>query len=105
MLKMSKRISTGRVYQKTYRDRQGQKQKTSTWYLKYYEHGKPKDVSSGTSDYDEALDMLRKKMANIAEQPEYTEHPERVRMSQLFDLLLEATGCTDAIAPTTLNGR
>jgi len=43
------------------------------------EHGKPKDVSSARATYDEALDMLRKKkMANIAEEPEYTEHPEPV---------------------------
>ena len=86
---MPKKIPTGRVYQKTYRDRQGKKQKTSTWYLKYYVHGKPKDVSSGTEDYDEALTMLRQKMAEAAQQPEYTHHPERVRMSQLFDMLLE----------------
>lgn len=89
MLTMPKKIATGRVYQKTYRDRQGHKQKTSTWYLKYYVNGKPKDVSSGTSDYDEALAMLRQRMAQTAQQPEYTDHPERVRMSQLFDMLLE----------------
>jgi len=89
MLMMPKKIPTGRVYQRTYRDRQGKKQKTSTWYLKYYAHGKPKDVSSGTSDYEEALAMLRQKMAEAAQQPEYTQHPERVRMSQLLDMLLE----------------
>jgi integrase len=86
---MRKKISTGRVFQKSYRDRAGRTRKTSTWYLKYYAHGKPVESSSGTDDYDEALAMLRKRMADQAIQPDHSDQPERVRMNQLFDLLIE----------------
>ena len=61
---MRKRISAGSVFQKTYNDRRGRNRKTSTWYLKYYVRGKAIELSSGTSDYDEALTMLRKRMAD-----------------------------------------
>jgi len=84
---MPKRIPTGRIFQKTYKDRGGVKQKTTTWYLKYYRGGKPVELSSGTEDYDEALKMLRKKMADVG--AAHTDDPDRVTMGQLFDLLLE----------------
>lgn len=86
---MRKKIATGSVFQKAYRDRNGRVRKTSTWYLKYYAGGKPIEASSGTEDYDEALAMLRKRMADQASKVDHTEHPERVRMNQLFDLLIE----------------
>lgn len=88
MTPMRKKIPTGSVFQKTYRDRRGKKQKTTTFYLKYYANGEPVEVSSGTSDYDEALATLRSKMAS-ASSTDYTVHPERVRITQLLDLLLE----------------
>jgi integrase len=84
---MAKRIPTGRVFQKSYRDRNGKLCKTATWYLKYYRLGRAQEIASGTEDYDEALQMLRKKMAEIP--TEYSDCPDRVRMAQLFDLLLE----------------
>ena len=84
---MAKKIPTGRVFQKPYRDRKGKLCKTATWHLKYYRLGKPIEVASGTEDYDEALQMLRKKMAELPTEP--TDSPDRVRMAQLFDLLLE----------------
>jgi len=86
---MRKKIPTGSVFQKSYRDRLGRARKTSTWYMKYYVNGKPIEASSGMDDYDEALASLRKRMADQAIQPDYTDHPERVRMNQLFDLLIE----------------
>ena len=74
---MSKRIPTGRVFQKVYTDRQGEKRKTSTWHLKYYGlGGKPVEVSSGTENYDEAVTILRQKIAHVAANAyEYTEDP------------------------------
>jgi integrase len=89
---MRRKISTGSVFQKAYRDRAGRTRKTSTWYLKYYVKGKPVESSSGTDDYDEALAMLRKRMADQviqADHADHADHPERVRMDQLFDLLVE----------------
>ncbi len=86
---MPKRIPTGRVFQKTYPDRRGRNRRTATFYLKYYVRGKAIELSSGTTDYDEAMATLRQKMAEAARQGEHTDHPERVRMNQLFDLLVD----------------
>jgi integrase len=86
---MRKKIAAGRVFQKTYKDRQGQIRKTKTYYVKYYVKGKPHEFPTSTTDYDEALAMLRKKMAATPTPPGYTDQPERVRLGQLLDLLLE----------------
>jgi integrase len=86
---MRKKIPSGAVFHKAYTDRHGRSCHTKTWYLKYYINGKPVVISAETEDYDEALSMLRTKMAQAVQQGEFTEHPERVRMGQLFDLLLE----------------
>ncbi len=83
---MRHKIPTGRVFQKTYKGENGERRTTATWYLKYYVGGKAVEVATGTDDYDEALKMLRKRMAQVGE---HTEHPERVRMGQLFDLLID----------------
>jgi integrase len=86
---MRKRIPTGSVFQKTYPDRRGRNRKTATFYVKYYVNGRFVELSSGTSDYDEAVTMLRQKMAGAARGGEHTRHPERVRLNQLFDLLMD----------------
>jgi integrase len=85
---MRKKISTGSVFRRTYRNRQGRLVKTALWHLKYYAKGKVIQVPSGTDDYDEALAMLRKRMAEASTRENYSDQPERVRMGQLFDLLL-----------------
>jgi integrase len=89
---MRKKIPSGSVFQKTYTDRRGRVRKTETYYLKYYAKGKPREISSGTTDYDEALAMLRKKMASAGVQSNHTDQPERVRIGQLLDLLIEDYG-------------
>jgi integrase len=89
MQTMRRKIATGSVYQKTYRTRGGRTRKTTTWYLKYYVNGKPIEVSSGTDDYDEAVGMLKKRMAAAVDHPDYSDQPERVRIGQLFDLLVD----------------
>lgn len=86
---MSKRIPTGRVFQRTYTDRHGVTRTTSTYYLKFYVHGKPVEVPTGTSDYEEALCMLRQRMANVARFGEHSEEPQRVLINQLLDLVLD----------------
>jgi len=83
-----KNIPTGSVFQRTYRDRHGRLVKTASWHLKYYVKGNVVQVPSGTDDYDEALAMLRKRMAEACNREDYSEQPERVRMDQLFDLLV-----------------
>ena len=85
----AKRIPTGGVFQKTYRDRAGKIQKTATWYIKYYVAGNPIEIAAGTEDYDEALTMLRSRMAAAKRFPEHSNEPERVRVGHLLDLLIE----------------
>jgi integrase len=84
---MSKRIPTGRLYQKSYVDRAGNRRTTDTWYLKFYSHGMPVEKSSGLTDYDEALAMLRKEMAGAS--APHVAQPALVKMDQLFDLLID----------------
>ena len=87
---MGKKITTGSVYQRVYRDRNGVERRTATWFLKYYVKGKPVIVPTSTEDYDEALTLLRHKMAKAAtEAVHYSEEPERVLVGQLLDLLIE----------------
>lgn len=86
---MRKRIATGRVFQRVYRDRKGVQQKTKTWFLKYYVHGKPVEEPASTENYDEAVCLLRQRMARSARKSEYAYEPERVFVNQLFDLVVE----------------
>lgn len=85
----SKRIPTGRVYRRSYIDRHGQRRYTDTYYVKYYLDGKPIVVATRTEDYDEAVAILRDKMASVARVQSYSNRPERVRMNQLFDLVVD----------------
>jgi hypothetical protein len=87
-----RKLPTGSVYQKTYIDRNGLARKTVTWYLKYYVKGqsRPIDISSGTDNYDEAVGMLRQKMARSAAKAyKYSEDIDRVTVDQLLDLVVE----------------
>jgi|GEM_PF-4448982 len=88
---MRRKIPTGTVYQRNYRDRNGKRQKTATWFLKYYVKGKAKPVrvSSGTENREEAIRMLRQRMAKAAKHAEYSEQVECVLVDQLLDLVLE----------------
>ena len=82
---MRKKNSRGRVFQRSYRDRKGDLQKTSTWFLKYQLRGKPVILPTGTQDHEEAVSMLRRKMAQAA-QPN---HWDYVLVDQLLDLAIE----------------
>jgi hypothetical protein len=84
---MGKMNFAGRVFQRIYRDRKGGLQKTSTWFLKYQVGGKPVIISTGTQDYEEALLMLRRKMAQAAQLRR--SEGSRVSVDQLLDLVIE----------------
>lgn len=83
------KLSTGSVFRKAYKDRSGRTRHSRTWTVRYYSGGRFTERASGTDDYDEAVIFLRKEVAKAHEQQHLTAHPERVRMGQLFDLLLE----------------
>jgi hypothetical protein len=85
---MGKKNSRGRVFQRSYRDRKGELQKTSTWFLKYQVGGKPVIISTGTQDHEEAVLMLRRKMAKAAQLNRWDE-PDYVLADQLLDLVIE----------------
>ncbi len=71
------------------KDSDGKTRHSRTWSARYYVNGRRIELSTGTNDKAEALTFLRKKMAEVHEQRNMSAHPERVRMGQLFDLLLE----------------
>jgi hypothetical protein len=85
---MRKKNSRGRVFQRSYRDRKGDLRKTSTWFLKYQVGGKPVILPTGTQDYEEAVSMLRRKMAQAA-QLHRSDEPNCVLVDQLLDLVIE----------------
>jgi len=86
---MRRKIPSGRVFQQAYRDRHGKRRLTRVWYTKFYVNGRPIVASAGTDDRDEAISLLRQRMADAIRQGQFTDLPERVRMGQLFDLLLD----------------
>ena len=85
---MAKRVTAGSVFQRVYRDRAGNLCRTKVWYVRYYVNGKPLTLPAGTTDHDEALIFLRRKMADSATMA-ISQFPERVKMHQLFDLVLD----------------
>ena len=86
---MRRKIPTGSVYQSSYRGRDGKRHKSTTWFLKYYVNGKPLRESTGTENRNEAIRILRQKMAKSARYSEYSEQLERVLVDQLLDLVIE----------------
>jgi hypothetical protein len=85
---MDKKNLTGRVFQRIYRDRKGNLQKTSTWFLKYRIGDKPVTIPTGTQDYQEAVAILQQKI-NRAAQLCHFDEPKRVLVNQLLDLLID----------------
>lgn len=84
-----KRIPTGRVFQKSYKDRHGNPRKTRDWWIKYYSNGRPVEVCAETDNYDEALSKLRERMAKAARIRQHSVDPAFVKVDQLLDLLIE----------------
>lgn len=86
---MRKGISAGSVFQRTYRDKQGTLRKTATWFVHYYAKGKPVRLATGTEDREEAIRMLRQRLAQVSRYREYSEHVEHVPVNQLLDLVID----------------
>ena len=87
---MRRRIAAGSVFRKNYKNRTGRTCKSETWFVKFYVNGKPVEMSTGMVDYDEALGLLREKMAAAAKKSyAYTEDPDKVTVNQLLDLVIE----------------
>jgi integrase len=86
---MRRKSPTGSVYQSSYKGRDGKRHKSTTWFLKYYVNGKPLRESTGTENRDEAIRILRQKLAGVARYSEYSQQVERVLVGQLLDLVVE----------------
>lgn len=87
--KPPKRIPTGSVFQKKYKNRRGEECKAKCWTVKYYVNGKPIEFSTKTEDYEEALTILRERMAKAARIRQHSLDPSFVKIDQLLDLLIE----------------
>lgn len=86
---MRKKIPAGSVFQRSYRDKAGKLCKTATWFVHYYVNGKPVRIATGTEDRDQAIKILREKLAKISRYTEYSGHVELVIVNQLLDLVIE----------------
>jgi hypothetical protein len=82
---MRKNNSRRKIFQRSYRDRKGDLQKTSTWFLKCQVGGKPVILPTGTQDREEAVLILRRKMAEAAQLNRW----DHVLVDQLLDLVIE----------------
>jgi hypothetical protein len=86
---MRKKIPAGSVFQRMYRDKEGNRRNTATWFIHYYVSGKPMRLPTGTTDREEAISILREKLAKASRYTEYSEHAELVPVNQLLDLVVE----------------
>ena len=87
---MAKRIPTGSVFQRKYRDGKGVQRTTATWFIRYCIKGKPVCEPAKTTVREEALQMLRDRLAKAsAKSRNYSDKIERVVVNQLLDLVIE----------------
>ncbi|MEO8099415.1 MAG: site-specific integrase [Acidobacteriota bacterium] len=84
----AKRKLAGSVFQRSYRDRNGERQVTATWFLKYYSNGKPIVVPTGLEDYDEACAMLHDKMAAALRPLNQASDQAQVCVGHCLDLMI-----------------
>lgn len=97
------KLAAGCVFHQRYKTRAGELKETKTWYIRFYVAGKPVTLPADTEDYDEAVAFLRKKMA-AAGSGVAALLPERVKMAQLFDLVLEAARAKGLHSLPTVEG-
>jgi integrase len=86
---MPKRIPTGNVFRKAYKSRQGETRHAKTWTIKYSVNGKACEEATGSEDYEEALALLRNRMARATKSIAYSEQVEKVTVGQLLDLVIQ----------------
>lgn len=99
---MRKKIAAGSVYRKTYTDRSGRARRSKTWYLKFYVNGEPIEASTGTTDYEDAVALLRQKTAAAAHKSySFTDDVDRVMVNQLMVSSSKITVTTSGTLPTT----
>lgn len=92
--------SAGSIYRNTYRDRQGKKRASAFWWIKY--HGIRE--STQTPDYDEAVEILKRRMAEHAG-GRVTEKSSRITVGHLLDLLLADYKANNRKSLYTVSGR
>ena len=78
----------GSVFQRIYRDRRGNLQKTSTSFLKYRIGDKLITIPTGTQDYQEAVAIIQRKI-NAATHLCRSDIEQRLAVNQLLDLVIE----------------
>jgi integrase len=86
---MAKRIPTGSVFQRKYRDAHGAQRTTATWFIRYCIKGQPVCEPAKTTDREEALRILRERIAKAARNTNYSEQIDKVIVNQLLDLVIE----------------
>jgi hypothetical protein len=70
-----RKISTGSLFHKAYKNRDGKTRHSRTWFARYYVDGRRVELPTGTEDRNDALTFLRKKMAEVHDQHSLAAHP------------------------------
>lgn len=77
----------GSIYRPKYRKPDGTVAESRIWWVKFYRNGAPVRESADTEDWAEAERFLKRKLGEVAAGRFIG--PERVRMAQLFDAVVE----------------
>ena len=86
---MPSKIPKGSIYHRKFKGRDGRVCESTTWTIKYYVNGKPVREPAHTSDWAEALKLLRQRMAKAERYSQYSHEVSRVPVDQLLDLVIE----------------
>ncbi len=79
----------GSIYRPKYRGPDGSLVESQVWWLKYYVNGRPVRESAKTEDWNEAERLLKRRQGEQATGKFAGLGPERIRMAQLFEAVVE----------------
>jgi integrase len=86
---MTRKPKLGTIFQRKARAPDGSEVVLSTWWIRYSRAGKQYRESAKTDDYDEAERMLKRRQGEIATGAFTGLGPERIRISQLLQEMLD----------------
>ena len=79
----------GRVFQPMYKDKHGKWQHTATWWIAYYHNGREEREPSGSKKKNDAVRLLRDRLAAATTGTLITGQAQRLRFNDLVEKLYQ----------------
>ena len=79
----------GRVFQPMYKDKHGKWQHTATWWVAYYHNGREEREPSGSKKKNDAVRLLRDRLAAATTGTLITGQAQRLRFNDLVEKLYQ----------------